>query len=66
MGFMITPQPFGFLGACLFNFEVKIFSNLLYELAKLVNASLRSSSKACGEKRLKSLEFRSFGSAFWK
>ena len=55
MGFMITPQPFGFLGACLFNFDVKIFSNLSYELAKLVNASLRSSSKVCGEKRLKSL-----------
>ena len=64
MGFMITPNPFSFLGACLFNFEVKIYSNLSYESPQSINASLSLSSKDCGEKLLKSLWFQSFDSVF--
>ena len=62
MGFMITPNPFSFLGACLFNFEVKIY--LSYESPQSINASLSLSSKDCGEKLLKSLWFQSFDSVF--
>ena len=38
--------------------------SLSYESLQSINASLKSSSKARGEKLLKSLWFKSFGSVF--
>ena len=55
MGFMSTSNPFSFLGVCVFNFEVKIYSNLSYKSPQSINASLRSSSKALAKNGLRVL-----------
>ena len=52
---MIALNSFFFLGEYLFNFEAKIFSNLSHESPQSISPSLKSYSKACGEKLLKSL-----------